>query len=452
MQTTLIYGGRVRSLDERLGCLDPGYVLVEDRHVLAVGPDHQRPPSSSADVVVDATGCTVMPGLINMHQHHWYTLLKGQGLGLYLEDWFERVLQPAIGVLSDIDQVVALRLAAAEMLLCGTTTFFNHSVTDTSHSLIDALAFCTEQAGIRQVFGKEVRAVPEAGAAAEEQAVGDLLDRYPLGGSRFSAALVVETGAHWLTTGATDEAAIRRAHRLSQAHGVPVSDHITGGTLFRSVSDGWRSTGQGDVDRLAVLGALDERSLLVHALWMTPGETRLAAEAGATVVTCPASSAFTAGGSPPIRDFLQQGLNVCLGTDGPMVNDSVDLIEQLRACLRLANTRYLRPDAVGESELVAFVTTSAARALHWPELGALRPGARADIAVFARGGAHYGGGLDPDRIWLTAGSGRDARWVLVDGQIVVSPGGLETLDVREVCAEAREHAGQLWRRMGGGSV
>ena len=46
---------------------------------------------SAADVSVveeiDASGCIVMPGLINAHQHHWYSLFKGIADGLLLEDW-----------------------------------------------------------------------------------------------------------------------------------------------------------------------------------------------------------------------------------------------------------------------------------------------------------------------------------------------------------------------------
>ncbi len=174
----------------------------------------------------------------------------------------------------------------------------------------------------------------------------------------------------------------------------------------------------------------------------------MAAEAGAHIVTCPASSAFTAGGAPPVREFLDAGVNVCLGSDGPMVNDSVDLLEQMRCCLRLANVRYLRPDAVSEQDLVAMVTRSPAKALVQPGLGTLEIGAIADIAVFDLGGPHYGARLDPDRVWLTAGSGRDVRWVLVGGDVLVSPGGLETMDLAQVTAEAREHGRQLWRRMG----
>ncbi|NQV07988.1 amidohydrolase family protein [bacterium] len=443
--TILIHGGRVRTMDAA-AIYDPGFVLVEGAEIASVGPGDQHPMGTDADLVIDATGCVVMPGLINMHQHHWYTLLKGQGLGMYLEDWLERILLPAIESLTPDDLIVSMHLAAAEMLLSGTTTFFNHSVANTTTSFIDDLAGASNASGIRQVFGKEVRAVGERAAEQEEQALDELLTRYSFDGGRFSAALVVETGAHWLQEGVTDEATIRRAHRLSRRHGVPVSDHITGGTVFRSVSEGWRSTGQGDVDRLGALGALDHHTLLVHAVWITPSELRMAAEAHAHIVTCPASSAFTAGGSPPIRDFLDApGLNVCLGTDGPMVNDSVDLLEQLRTCMRLGNTRYLRPDAVEEHQLPALVTTASAKALGRDDIGILRAGAIADITVFDQQGAHYGGNLDPDRIWLTAGSGRDVKWVVVDGNVVVSPAGIETIDLRNVRDEAREHSHRLWR-------
>ena len=36
----------------------------------------------------------VLPGLINMHQHHWYTLFKGLADGYLLEDWVTRLLLP----------------------------------------------------------------------------------------------------------------------------------------------------------------------------------------------------------------------------------------------------------------------------------------------------------------------------------------------------------------------
>ena len=52
------------------------------------------PPAAGFDQVIDADGCLVLPGLINMHQHHWYTLFKGLADGYLLEDWVTQFLLP----------------------------------------------------------------------------------------------------------------------------------------------------------------------------------------------------------------------------------------------------------------------------------------------------------------------------------------------------------------------
>ena len=53
--------------------------LCRDRgaRISAVGRGVEIAPAQDFDAVIDARGCIVLPGLINMHQHHWYTLFKG---------------------------------------------------------------------------------------------------------------------------------------------------------------------------------------------------------------------------------------------------------------------------------------------------------------------------------------------------------------------------------------
>jgi len=62
-----------------------GYVAVDGARIAAVGPSERTPPAHEFDEVIDAKGCIVVPGLINMHQHHWYTLFKGLADGMLLE-------------------------------------------------------------------------------------------------------------------------------------------------------------------------------------------------------------------------------------------------------------------------------------------------------------------------------------------------------------------------------
>src|SRR5712691_5021637 len=106
MSRTLLKNGYVVTVDEARAVHPRGYVAVADNKIEAVGAgpvDETR-----YDEVIDAAGCIVMPGLINMHQHHWYTLFKGTADGMLLEDWVTGLLLPLASRLSE----EALRLGS----------------------------------------------------------------------------------------------------------------------------------------------------------------------------------------------------------------------------------------------------------------------------------------------------------------------------------------------------
>ena len=61
-------------------------MLVEDERIFSWASPAVGGNVSVAEEI-DVSGCIVMPGLINAHQHHWYSLFKGIADGLLLEDW-----------------------------------------------------------------------------------------------------------------------------------------------------------------------------------------------------------------------------------------------------------------------------------------------------------------------------------------------------------------------------
>lgn len=446
----LLRGASVLRMDAADTFLDEGYVLVEDGLISAVGPAVEAPSDSEANHVEDLTGCIIVPGLINSHQHHWYGLLKGMSEGLYLEDWVERVLVPATAELSRDDLMVSMRLAAADMLATGTTTFFNHSVSEVSAAVVDELAEVSSATGIRQVFGKELRATPAMVSPREHRHdVELLLERYPVGSSAlFAVGLAVETGEHWIRQGTMTPELAGYASGLARRYGVPVSDHVTGGTLARSVTDFRHRYGLGQVEWIAQHGLLSEHSLLAHAVWIDENEVALAAQAGSTIVSCPSSSAFTAGGIPPIRGWLEAGVNVAIGSDGPMVNDSVDVLGLLREAFLLQNAKYSIPAAVRVRTLLRLVTSNAAHGLGIGQVtGQISPGRAADLAVFDLRTVEIGGALNPPVNLVLSGS-HTARFVIVNGEVVVDPSGVRTMDVDRVVSDARQSARDLARRAG----
>ena len=96
----LIHGGTVLTMDERMRVLSPGYVLTRGERIAQVETGH--PPAyllDTVDCVVDASGQSVLPGLINAHTHLYQSFLKGLNDRLDLVEWCAEVLFPVVDVI-----------------------------------------------------------------------------------------------------------------------------------------------------------------------------------------------------------------------------------------------------------------------------------------------------------------------------------------------------------------
>ena len=85
-QRTLIRGATVITMDAQ-GDLPQADILVTGDTLTAIAP------SLSVDdaKVVDATGCIVVPGLINAHMHTWQTALRGVAANWTLLQYFQNM-------------------------------------------------------------------------------------------------------------------------------------------------------------------------------------------------------------------------------------------------------------------------------------------------------------------------------------------------------------------------
>ena len=96
MTRTLVKNGYVVTVNECRDVLPGGAVIVADGRVESVQPSAASFNERDFDEVINAEGCLVMPGLINMHQHHWYCLFKGIADGMILEDWITDLVFPIV--------------------------------------------------------------------------------------------------------------------------------------------------------------------------------------------------------------------------------------------------------------------------------------------------------------------------------------------------------------------
>ena len=146
--------------------IEKGFISIRDGAISALGPMVDLPDSSEAEKTIDATGHLVMPGLVNTHTHAPMTLFRGLVDDLPLMTWLNEHIFPAEAKSVNREMVYwCSKLAAAEMILAGTTT-----VAD-GYFLEDSVAEAFTDCGIRSVVAQGIIDFPAPGVPDPAQNV-----------------------------------------------------------------------------------------------------------------------------------------------------------------------------------------------------------------------------------------------------------------------------------------
>src|SRR5258706_1804965 len=137
--------------------IDDGAVAIDKGDIVAVGKSSDIAKRFAGTETINARGNAVLPGFVNAHTHVPMTLFRGIADDRDLMDWLQHFIFPAEAKNVDRDFVRwGTRLAAAEMIASGTTTF-----TDMYYFESD-IATETKKAGLRGVLGETMIDFPVA--------------------------------------------------------------------------------------------------------------------------------------------------------------------------------------------------------------------------------------------------------------------------------------------------
>ncbi len=117
-------------------------------------------------------------------------------------------------------------------------------------------------------------------------------------------------------------------------------------------------------------------ALVVHGNYLDhPSLAMMARHAGAmSLVYCPRSHIFFEHKPYPLPQALELGVRVCLGTDSRASNPDLSILSEMRVAHRLF-------PQVNSEAILRMGTLSGAEALRWDEVGAIKPGAWADMVA-----------------------------------------------------------------------
>lgn len=410
-----------------------GAVTAVDGVVTFAGAAQDAPALPGAEVVA-AHGGLIMPGLVNAHCHGAMVLFRGLADDLPLRAWLEEHMFPAEARWVSQEMVeLCSELAAAEMLLAGTTTVGD------SYFCLDGAAQAYGRAGLRAALYHGVIDFPAPGVpdpadnlATARRFIERWQDESPL----------LTTGVFAHSTYTCSAQTLRGVADLAAEFGCMWHTHLA--ETAGEVADSASSHGGSPVAYLERLGLLERLDTAVHCVWLQPGEAELLARRGVAVAACPGSNSKLGSGWADVPALLAAGARVGLGTDGAASNNNLDLFGEIGLAARLAKVKTGDPAALPAEAALDLALSGGAACLGLTGVvGRLEPGYACDAVVMDLSAPRLIPCFEAASHLVYAATGGEVRQVVVDGRQVVRDGQLTTLEVGEVMARVRELAAKV---------
>jgi guanine deaminase len=432
-------------------------LVVEDGRIRSIAPTG----AETGDEVVDMRGRLLVPGLINGHFHSHEHFHKGRVENLPLELWMHHVRAGLTVPLTPRQVYLRTMIGAIEALRSGTTTVVDDLIPGPriNRDNLDAVFAAYTEIGIRALVGPSMfnrttvdnfpftdESFPSALLAElRKQQIpsqASLLDLYTdLARTRHPrtarVGVVVSVSAPQRCT----EDFIRIARRFADDHDLPVITHVQETRL--QVVTGQMFYGVPMVEYLARVGFLKPKTTLIHAVWLNPREIAALARAGTTAQHNPWSNLTLGSGVQPVRELLEAGVNVSLGSDGTCSTMTANMLTVMGTAAALSKIRgneYSR--WLSAHEALAAATQGGAKALGFDgELGVLAPGAIADLVGYRLDTVVFSPLADPVRQLVYGERGTGVDFSMVAGEIVMRDGQLARVhEAAIIAAIAQEYA------------
>jgi guanine deaminase len=433
-------------------------ILIEDDRILEVSSHLTVPAGVPALSAVDRV---VIPGLVNAHTHGHNNLMKGVADNWTLEEL--RNHAPALYAhRTPEEQYLSAAIGAIEMLKTGCTAAYDQfaAIPLPTEAGIEAVVRAYDDVGMRAVVAPSIadetfyKAVPgllellptdlrQAVDSIERMPTEGLLlltekairrwDRHAGGRIRIAAAPVVPDQC--------SDALLAGCVHLVRQYGVGLHTHLSE-TKVQAVSSLSR-WGETLVSRLAALDLLGPGFVGGHGVWLTNDDIQRMAGSGASVTHNPASNLKLGSGIAPIREMLDVGVTVGLGSDGSMSSDNQNIFEAMRFAALVGKVRFPHePERwVGARPVWDMATSIGARVLGMDgEIGAIAPGRKADLVLLKADSVFLRPMNNPLNALVYSETGASVDTVLVGGRVVVEHGQVLTVDEKSLLARAQASA------------
>lgn len=423
----LIYGCIILPINVK-EFIENGAIAIKNEKITFIGKANSA-TNIKAEKKINAKDKVAMPGLINCHTHVPMTLFRGIAEDQPLTTWLKETIWPLEAKLKPEDVYAGALLGCLEMIKSGTTCFAD------MYFYEDMVAKAVEQSGLRSVLAQGIfETENKPGTKMLDESVDFAEKFHGYADGRIKAML----GPH---------AVYSCSPRLLKAINEKASKLGVGVHMHLAESKEMLSENISETQFLDGIGFFKGQVLAAHCINLSKDDMAVLSRRGVNVAHVPVANMKLGLGAAKIRDLTNLGVNVCLGTDGPASNNTLDMFETMKITALLQKLVYMDPTALPAYEVLKMATINGAKALGLNgEIGSLEVGKKADIILVDLSKPH----LKPlHNIYASivySMRGSDVDTVMVDGKILTENKQLKTLDEQAIMEKAQKRAFDLLSR------
>ena len=434
----IIKNAVILTMDANLTIHSPGALAIKGDSILAAGPQEEILAAYPGSELMDAGGKILLPGLINAHTHVPMTLLRGLADDLRLDVWLMGYIMPVEREYVSPEFVrLGTSIACAELIRSGVTCFAD------MYYFEEHVAQATAAAGMRAVCSQTTLKFPAPDALSFEDSLAAA--RSFIQAWKDHPLIVPSVAPHSPYT-CTPEI-LKATASLAAEFDVPLHTHLAETGI--EVENMRRDNNMPVIPYVKKQGLFEAKVLAAHCVHVDQGEINTLFNHGAGVAHNPSSNLKLASGFAPVKQMLESGLNVGIGTDGPASNNDLDMFEEIRLASFIAKGISGDPTMLPAHQALSMATRIGAQALHIGHLtGSLEPGKRADLILLDPIPIHNSPKFERDESNLYArivysSKSTDVTDVMVNGRWLMRSRELLTLKEEELLEHASDYARRI---------
>jgi cytosine/adenosine deaminase-related metal-dependent hydrolase len=425
-------------------------VLVEDGRIAAVGANLK--PAAQPERVLDGSRCVAYPGFVNTHHHLYQTLTRNipkvQNAKLF--DWLLGLYE----VWRELDPEaveVSTRIGLGELLLSGCTTTTDHFYVfpkSAPTEFLDVEIDTAREMGVRfhptrgsMSRGKsggglppdDVVQTPDEILKDCERLIAKYHDPEPFSMCRI---VLAPCSPFSVTTELLAETAVYARQKKVFLH-----THLC--ETMDEEDFCLQTLGLRPLDYMEKVGWVGPDVWYAHGIYFSDEEIKRLAATKTGVAHCPVSNLRLGSGICKVPQLMAEGVRVGLAVDGSASNDSSSFLREMQIAL-LVHRVGTGVEAMPPQKVLQLATTGGASILGQPEIGQIKAGSAADLAMFRLDRIDFAGAMtDPASAPLFCGAAPRAEYTVVAGRVLVEKGQLVGVDEEALFERANRVAERM---------